>query len=81
MRALDVVKAIADHHGIVRRRAERRQGIANALFDAYLAATGGQKSLVWARTGNEAAERFYETHDYRPDGWNSVVLQYGGTEQ
>ena len=59
----------------------RRQGIANALFDAYLAATGGQKSLVWARTGNEAAERFYETHDYRPDGWNSVVLQYGGTEQ
>ena len=59
----------------------RRQGIANALFDAYLAAVGGQKSLVWARTGNEAAERFYESHDYRPDGWNSVVLQYGGTEQ
>ena len=59
----------------------RRQGIANALFDAYLAAAGGQKSLVWARIGNEAAERFYETHDYRPDGWNSVVLQYGGTEQ
>lgn len=59
----------------------RRQGIANALFDAYMSVTGGQKSLVWARTGNEAAERFYETHDYRPDGWNSVVLQYGGTEQ
>ena len=59
----------------------RRQGIANALFDAYLAATGGQKSLVWARTGNEAAERFYESHEYRPDGWNSIVLQYGGTEQ
>ena len=46
-----------------------------------MSVTGGQKSLVWARTGNEAAERFYETHDYRPDGWNSVVLQYGGTEQ
>ena len=59
----------------------RRQGIANALFDAYMSVTGGQKSLVWARTGNEAAEHFYETHDYRPDGWNSVVLQYGGTEQ
>lgn len=59
----------------------RRQGIANALFDAYMSVTGGQKSLVWARIGNEAAERFYETHDYRPDGWNSVVLQYGGTEQ
>lgn len=59
----------------------RRQGIANALFDAYMSVTGGQKSLVWARTGNEAAERFYETHDYQPDGWNSVVLQYGGTEQ
>ena len=59
----------------------RRQGIAAALFDAYMAATGGQKSLVWARTGNEAAERFYETHDYRPDGWSSIVLQYGGTEQ
>ena len=59
----------------------RRQGIANTLFDAYLAATGGQKSLVWATTGNIAAEHFYETHDYRPDGWNSVVLQYGGTEQ
>lgn len=44
----------------------RRQGIANALFDAYMSVTGGQKSLVWARIGNEAAERFYETHDYRP---------------
>ena len=31
VRALDVVKAIADHHGIVRRRAERRQGIANRI--------------------------------------------------
>ena len=59
----------------------RRQGVANALFDAYMAATGGQKSLVWARTGNEAAERFYESHEYRPDGWESIVLQYGGTEQ
>ena len=59
----------------------RRQGIANALFDAYMSVTGGQKSLVWATTGNIAAEHFYETHDYRPDGWNSVVLQYGGTEQ
>lgn len=59
----------------------RRRGVASALFDAYLAETGGQKSLVWATTGNIAAEHFYETHDYRPDGWNSVVLQYGGTEQ
>ena len=58
----------------------RRQGVATALFDDYMTATGGQKSLVWARTGNEAAERFYETHDYRPDGWNSIVLQYGGIE-
>ena len=66
---------------IVVHPACRRQGIANALFDAYMSVTGGQKSLVWARIGNEAAERFYETHDYRPDGWNSVVLQYGGTEQ
>ena len=29
--ALHIVKAIADHHGIVGRRAERRQGIANRI--------------------------------------------------
>ena len=59
----------------------RRQGVADALLAAYLTATNGQKSVVWARSGNTAAERFYETHDYQPDGWESIVLQYGGTEQ
>ena len=59
----------------------RGQGLAQRLLGMLRARTGGQKSLVWATTGNIAAEHFYETHDYRPDGWNSVVLQYGGTEQ
>lgn len=60
-------------------RADRRgQGLGGLLIDSCLAATGGQKSQVWARTGNIPAERLYESHNYRPDGWQSVVLQYEG---
>ena len=58
----------------------RGRGIASSLFSAYLSATGGQKSVVWARTGNLPAEHFYESQNYQPDGWKSIVLQLGGTE-
>ncbi len=54
----------------------RKQGLAGELLTAYLTATDGAKSQVWARTGNLPAEHFYEKHDYQPDGWTSVVLQY-----
>lgn len=54
----------------------RRLGLAGELLTAYLAATDGAKSQVWARTGNLPAEHFYEKHGYRPDGWTSAVLQY-----
>ena len=54
----------------------RRKGLAGELLTAYLAATDGAKSQVWARTGNVPAEHFYEQHGYRPDGWTSAVLQY-----
>ena len=56
----------------------RGKGLAglNELLTAYLAATDGAKSQVWARTGNAPAEHFYEQHGYRPDGWTSAVLQY-----
>ena len=54
----------------------RGKGLAGELLTAYLAATDGAKSQVWARTGNAPAEHFYEQHGYRPDGWNSAVLQY-----
>lgn len=60
------------------REDRRGQGLAGALLGSYLAAAGGQKSQVWARTGNIPAERLYESHDYRPDGWQSIVLQYEG---
>lgn len=56
----------------------RAHGMAGRLLRAYLAATGGQKSQVWATTGYEAAERLYTAYDYQPDGWKSVVLQYKG---
>ena len=55
-------------------------GLAAALLDACLRQTGGKKSLVWARQGNIPAERFYEKHGYRPDGWQSAVLTAGGKE-
>lgn len=54
----------------------RGKGLAGELLTAYLAATDGAKSQVWARTGNLPAEHFYEKHGYRPDGWTSAVLQY-----
>ena len=54
----------------------RGKGLAGELLTAYLAATDGAKSQVWARTGNAPAEHFYEQHGYRPDGWTSAVLQY-----
>ena len=54
----------------------RGKGLAGELLAAYLAATDGAKSQVWARTGNAPAEHFYEQHGYRPDGWTSAVLQY-----
>ena len=54
----------------------RGKGLAGELLTAYLAATDGAKSQVWARTGNVPAEHFYEQHGYRPDGWTSAVLQY-----
>lgn len=54
----------------------RGRGLAGELLTAYLAATDGAKSQVWARTGNAPAEHFYEQHGYRPDGWTSAVLQY-----
>ena len=57
-------------------RADRGKGLAGELLTAYLAATDGAKSQVWARTGNLPAEHFYEKHGYRPDGWTSAVLQY-----
>lgn len=44
----------------------RGKGLAGELLTAYLAATDGAKSQVWARTGNAPAEHFYEQHGYRP---------------
>lgn len=59
----------------------RGQGLAGKLLSAYLHATGTAKSQVWARRGNTPAEHFYEKHQYRLDGWQSVVLLAGGKEQ
>lgn len=58
----------------------RGQGLAGMLLRVYLQETDGQKSLVWARQGNAPAERFYEKHQYRPDGWESAVLLAGGKD-
>ena len=58
----------------------RGKGMAAALLDAYLQETDGKKSRVWARQGNAPAERFYEKHGYRPDGWQSAVLAVRGKE-
>ncbi len=55
----------------------RGHGLAGRLLDACLRENGGQRSTVWARQGNAPAERFYEKHGYRPDGWQSIVLAAG----
>ena len=47
------------------REDRRGQGLAGALLGSYLAAAGGQKSQVWARTGNIPAERILAA--VRPD--------------
>ena len=52
----------------------RRQGAAQSLLARYLEHTGFAKSLVWVRTDNEPARRFYTKNGYTPDGWTSVVL-------
>ena len=64
------------HFAVSVRANCRGKGLAGELLTAYLAATDGAKSQVWARTGNAPAEHFYEQHGYRPDGWTSAVLQY-----
>ena len=58
----------------------RGQGLAGILLAAALGKWGGCKSLVWARQGNTPAERFYEHHGFREDGWQSAVLAIGGKE-
>lgn len=58
----------------------RRQGLAERLLGAYLEAAKQQTSQVWTRQGNVPAEYFYEKHQYRPDGWESVVLLAGGKD-
>lgn len=55
-------------------------GLAQRMLGGYLCETAGQKSQVWARAGNVPAERFYEKNQYRPDGWESVVLLAGGKD-
>ncbi len=71
-----VSRAASEIRHLAVREDCRGRGLADALLTAYLTATNGVRSQVWARTGNLPAEHFYEKHDYRPDGWTSVVLQY-----
>ena len=52
----------------------RRQGAAQALLARYLEHTGFARSLVWVRTDNGPARRFYTKNGYAPDGWASAVL-------
>lgn len=56
------------------REAYRRQGAAQSLLSRYLEHTGFAKSLVWVRTDNQPARRFYAKNGYAPDGWTSTVL-------
>lgn len=54
--------------------AYRRRGAAQILLARYLEHTGFAKSLVWVRTDNQPARRFYAKNGYVPDGWGSTVL-------
>ena len=55
----------------------RGRGYAGRLLRLLEAKTGGQKCAVWARVGNAPAEHVYEKNQFRPDGWQSVVLRLG----
>lgn len=55
----------------------RRRGIAQALFDAYLAKTDNGASRVWVRQDNPPALGFYAKNGYVCDGWTSLVYAAG----
>lgn len=55
----------------------RRQGAAQALFEAYMAHTQNRSSRVWVRRDNLPALSFYEKNGYTCDGWASVVYAAG----
>lgn len=55
----------------------RRQGAAQALFEAYMAHTQNRSSRVWVRQDNVPALGFYEKNGYTCDGWASVVYVAG----